>query len=247
MAPPAFDTALLEPYRSPASPAAAGRPLLFAHARVHTFDPAVGDLADADVLTAGAEVAGVGPGLRAAAEARGAVVLDCAGLAVVPAVAGPADGAGARERPAGRIGGLAPGGPATFAVVPAPASGPPVLESLIWRPENAVAVLAAGRVVLLDGRPAAGAAPWSGPRPSAVDGPHLGRWVDDTGFIVQDLAPGGRYDEARGGRPHAYQGAFWIAGDRIVYRDDLGFWAYGRFCGGVLHHAGYTFRRRGRR
>jgi hypothetical protein len=68
-------------------------------------------------------------------------------------------------------------------------------------------------------------------------------WTDVNGVVHQELTADGRYDETRGGQPHAYQGSFWINGDRIVYRDDLGFWAYGLFTDGVLHHAGYTFHR----
>ncbi|WP_394326748.1 Atu4866 domain-containing protein, partial [Thermobifida halotolerans] len=36
----------------------------------------------------------------------------------------------------------------------------------------------------------------------------------------------------------------WISGSRIDYLDDLGFWAFGEFRDGVLHHAGYRFTRR---
>jgi hypothetical protein len=68
-------------------------------------------------------------------------------------------------------------------------------------------------------------------------------WIDESGFLHQELTPDGRYDETRGGRPHAYQGNFWIDGNRIVYLDDLGFWAYGEFRDGVLHHAGYVLHR----
>ncbi|GIJ79026.1 protein Atu4866 [Micromonospora phaseoli] len=51
-------------------------------------------------------------------------------------------------------------------------------------------------------------------------------------------------DERRAAAGRTRTRAFWIDGDRIVYRDDLGFWAYGRFVDGVLHHAGYVLRRR---
>jgi hypothetical protein len=56
------------------------------------------------------------------------------------------------------------------------------------------------------------------------------------------LTADGRYDETRGGRPHAYEGRYWIDGDRIDYLDDLGFWAFGEFRGEELHHAGYAMR-----
>ncbi|MFY1651316.1 Atu4866 domain-containing protein [Solwaraspora sp. WMMB762] len=139
------------------------RPLTFVDATIHTLDPVIGDFATADLLLGGDVIVAVGPGLHTAAEDDGAIVVDCTGLTIVPAV---------------------------------------------------------------------------------VDSPYLGMWIDETGFIHQELTADGRYDETRGGRPHAYQGSFWIHGDRIVYRDDLGFWAYGRFSDDVLHHAGYAFHRR---
>ncbi|PTQ07851.1 hypothetical protein CLG96_17100 [Sphingomonas oleivorans] len=69
-------------------------------------------------------------------------------------------------------------------------------------------------------------------------------WVDESDFVRQELLPGGRYDEARGDRRSAYRGAYWIQGERIIYLDDLGFWAFGEFKDGQLHHAGYRFSRR---
>lgn len=120
------------------------------------------------------------------------------------------------------------GGPATFAVIPAGE-----LETAVLWPSRNLTLVSGGVVV-----PAVTEAPG----PSASQ--HLGTWVDSTGFIHQHLTADGRYDETRGGRRHAYRGAFRIDGDRIVYRDDLGFWAYGRFGDGVLHHGGYTFTRR---
>ncbi|WP_051798678.1 Atu4866 domain-containing protein [Catenuloplanes japonicus] len=123
---------------------------------------------------------------------------------------------------------VAVGGPATFAIVPFGE-----LETIVLWPSRNLTLVSGGTVV-----PAVDTAP--GPSTS----PHLGTWIDATGFIHQHLTADGRYDETRGGRRHAYRGAFRIDGDRIVYRDDLGFWAYGRFDGGVLHHGGYTFTRK---
>ncbi|GLY02666.1 Atu4866 domain-containing protein [Actinoplanes sp. NBRC 101535] len=125
---------------------------------------------------------------------------------------------------------LTPGSPATFALVPA-ISGP--FERSLWWPSPEIAVFDEGERVTSF---------LPGPPPS--DSPLLGTWIDATGFIHQHLTADGRYDETRGGRPHAYQGSFWMVGDHIVYRDDLGFWAYGRFDGETLHHAGYTFARK---
>ena len=79
--------------------------------------------------------------------------------------------------------------------------------------------------------------------PPAVPEHLLGTWIDEKDFVHQHLSADGRYDETRGGRKHAFQGAFWIDGNRVDYRDDLGFWAFGEFADGLLHHAGYTFHR----
>ncbi|MEV6369705.1 Atu4866 domain-containing protein [Micromonospora musae] len=222
-------------------------PLMFVNATIHTLDPVIGDLAGADLLLGGDVIVAVGPGLHTAAEDDGAIVVDCTGLIIVPAVVDGAALAGLRARPADRVGTLTPGNPATFAVVAGRSAGTSLLEMIVWWPEQAVVVVD-GEVALVDGRRLTPAAAEPGPefdfRPRSVQSPHLGLWVDETGFVHQELSADGRYDETRGGRPHAYQGSFWIDGDRIVYRDDLGFWAYGRFADGVLRHAGYTFHRR---
>ncbi|MEV4707273.1 Atu4866 domain-containing protein [Actinoplanes sp. NPDC049316] len=201
--------------------ARASGPLLFVNATIHTLDPAIADLEGADLLLAGDRIAGVGVGLRTAAGDDGATVVDCTGLSVVP-IAG--------------LSTLAPGSPATFAVIDA--DGRNAWEYVIWRPEHAV-------LVVVDGKPRGTGSPTTVPDLAQVPagGPYIGMWVDESGFLHQELAADGRYDETRGGRPHAYQGSFWIDGDRIVYLDDLGFWAYGEFLGGVLHHAGYVLHR----
>ncbi|ROO61503.1 putative ligand-binding protein with streptavidin-like fold [Micromonospora sp. Llam0] len=217
------------------------RPLMFVNAAIHTLDTMIGDFAAADLLLGGDVIVAVGPGLHTAAEDDGAIVVDCTGLTIVPAVVDGVAVAGLRAGPADRVGTLTPGNPATFAVIP----GSVTLEKIIWRPEQAAAVVVDGEIALFNGerrRPTPVEPDRSSPR--AVDSPYLGMWIDETGFIHQELTADFRYDETRGGRPHAYQGSFWIDGDRIVYRDDLGFWAYGQFVAGVLHHAGYVFHRR---
>lgn len=220
------------------------RPLLFVNATVHTLDPVIGDLTGADILLGGKEIVGVGTGLYTAAEDDGAVVVDCTGLTVVPGVVENDTVAGLRRLPSDRVGTLAPGNPATFAVISGHHSGAQALEQVIWRPEQAAAIVVDGEIALFNGRRIVEPQTVPDPRQSPCDSPYLGMWIDETGFIHQELTADGRYDEARGGRPHAYQGSFWIEGDRIVYRDDLGFWAYGRFVDGVLHHASYVFHRR---
>ena len=68
-------------------------------------------------------------------------------------------------------------------------------------------------------------------------------WVSEDGNIRHELLPNGRYDEQRGARKSAYQGRYWIEGNRIEYRDDTGFSADRVFRDGVFLHGGYVFRR----
>lgn len=193
-------------------------PLLFHNATIHTLDATIGDLKDADLLLGGDKVVGVGPGRHTAAGDDGATLIDCTGLSIVPI----AD-----------LSNLAPGSPATFAVVDT--NGRNAWEYVIWRPEDAV-------LVMVDGVMRAGKSSPAVPsgQQSLADNPYIGTWIDESDFLHQKLTADGRYDETRGGRPHAYQGRFWIDGSRVVYLDDLGFWAYGEVLDGVLHHAGYV-------
>ena len=72
---------------------------------------------------------------------------------------------------------------------------------------------------------------------------YVGMWVTADGHIRHELLPGGRYDEARGRKKSAYQGRYWVEGDRIEYQDDTGFSADGDLRGGVLYHAGMVLYR----
>ncbi len=74
--------------------------------------------------------------------------------------------------------------------------------------------------------------------------PYVGMWVTEDGRIRHELLPNGRYDEARGNRESAYQGQYWVKGNRIEYLDDTGFRADGEFRDGVLYHAGMVMKRR---
>lgn len=213
------------------APADGGRAptVVLTGAVVRTLDPAVGDLVGADVLVAGAVVTRVGRGLRDAA-GRDARVVDCTGATLVPAAADASP----------RVGTLAPGSPATFGVLPAPSARPVPLEEVVW--------YADGAVLWVDGvAPGAGAGRARGRarvRPGrTVEGLLVRTWYDERADVVQELGPDGRYDETRGGRRHAYQGCYWVHGDHVVYRDDLGFWAYGVLRGTTLHHARFRFRR----
>jgi hypothetical protein len=207
----AIDDALLTVVQEAAR---TGRPVRYTGATVRTLDPDVGDVDDTDLVVLGTSVLGADPA------PDDSVVVDCAGLSLVPV----ADAT------------LTAGNPATFAVVPSGRGQP--LERLVWYEDQAAAMLVDGRVTRWAGRRVARHAP--GPHP--VDSPYVGTWVESD--VEQHLRPDGRYDETRASRPHAYQGAYWIVGDQIVYHDDLGFWAYGRFVDGVLHHAHFVFRRR---
>ncbi|GAA3708215.1 hypothetical protein GCM10022224_087170 [Nonomuraea antimicrobica] len=213
------------------------RPLLLTGGTVISMNTMLGDWERADVLIGGPAIVGVGPGLLTAAEDDGMIIIDCAGCLVLPSRADFAD--------AGTTGTLTPGDRADIAVIriadPEGAPGGPAIA----RGGHLDVLLQDGRVTVWDGRPAgeppavsAAAAPEAG-----VDHSYLGLWVDENDFVRQRLLPDGRYDEARGDRPSAYQGRYWINETRIDYLDDLGFWAYGEFRDGELHHAGYRFTR----
>lgn len=231
-----------------------GRPLLLTGARVVTLDPVVGDFAPGDVLLGGPVVVGVGPGLLTAAGDDGAIVVDCTGLVVVPAVVDSAALAGHRGERAHRVGTLRPGSAADLAVVRAPtgAAREEVLATALTRP-HVVALVVAGGVVRWGGVDILAAAPTTDPATSGAQrtaqdmagDPRVGTWVDDTGFLQQELTADGRYDETRGGRARAFTGRYWVEGDRVEYLDDLGFWAFGVFDGDRLLHAGYSMRLRG--
>lgn len=79
---------------------------------------------------------------------------------------------------------------------------------------------------------------------NAASHPYVGMWVTADGSIRHGLLPSGRYDEARNGQAHAYQGTYRITGTHIDYTDDTGFTADGEFVAhDVLHHAGMVLRR----
>ncbi|MFJ6658448.1 Atu4866 domain-containing protein [Streptomyces sp. NPDC091377] len=241
-----------------------GRPVLFTRARILTMDPLIGTMSGADLLVLGAVVVGVGPGIVTAAGDDNAIVVDCAGLIIAPAVVDTVALAGGRAHRSEHVATLAPGNAADFLVVPdeLAADVPSATAVLLTRPERVRALVAGGRPVLWDGVdvPGRGSVPGADvPGRAGVPGagvpevgvpevggpvgsPRLGVWVDRSGFLHQELTADGRYDETRGGRPHAYQGRYWIDGDRIDYLDDLGFWAYGEFRGDELHHAGYVMK-----
>lgn len=225
-----------------------GRPVLFTNARILTMDPLIGALVGADILFVGSLIVGVGPGIVTAAEDDNAIVVDCTGMTIIPAVVDTVALAGGRGRRSEYVATLTPGNTTDFLVVPDELADdvPSAVATLLSRPERVRALVAAGRPVLWAGTDAAdrATAPETG-NPAAPDltgSPRVGVWIDQKDFLHQELTADGRYDETRGGRPHAYQGRYWIDGDRIDYLDDLGFWAYGEFRGDELHHASYVMK-----
>jgi hypothetical protein len=229
---------------------AAGSPPLFAGATIHTADPVVGSIDNGDLLlglgVAAGTVVGVGTGLDTAAEDDGMVVVRCDGLVIVPAVIDVPGRIGARRLRAQDRGTLAAGAAATFAVL-RPEDAPDLeaaWDTLLRRPEAALALVVDGDVARWGTTRLIEAPPEQGPaRDGVTDSQYLGTWIDETGFLHQTLTADGRYDETRDGREHAFQGRFWITGDRIEYLDDLGFWAYGDFVDGTLYHGGYVLHR----
>lgn len=224
----------------------AAQPILYTGANVLTLDSVVGDMQNADVLVGGPTVVGVGPGLLTAADDDGMFVVDCAGTTIVPAVIDHLAILGLRSARNERVGTLAPGMPATFAVIPTEMATDvkTAVETMAQHPERVLALVADGVAQSWNGRPLRESDPGGDQLRDPGESPYLGMWIDETDFLHQELTTEGRYDETRGGRPHAYQGRFWIEGKRIDYLDDLGFWAFGEFRGGVLHHAGYVLHRR---
>jgi hypothetical protein len=225
---------------------AGSRPLLFGNALVVTGDSLIGNFDRGDVLLGGDRVVGAGPGLLTAADDDGAIVIDCDGYAIVPAVVDTVGLLGLRADDHRAHGAVAPGRAATFAIlaVLAGETADQVVRRFLSSPDSA-------DVVVIDGVVARWAGHLVPPAPSvacavperATTEDRLGTWIDENDFVHQHLTNDGRYDETRGGRAHAFQGSYWIEGDRIDYRDDLGFWAFGEFVGDTLHHAGYTFHR----
>lgn len=77
-----------------------------------------------------------------------------------------------------------------------------------------------------------------------VSHPYAGMWVTGDRRIRHELLPDGRYDEARDGRAHAYQGCYRVTGRHIDYVDNTGFTADGEFVAAdVLHHGGMILTR----
>lgn len=164
-------------------------------------------------------------------------MIDGTGASVVPLMVESA----VQPRPPEQRGaeGLVAGNPATFAVVRGTVGIDRIRRMLVVDPPDLIAVVVAGRVEVLHGKPT---------RPPGVDDDAARRawvatWIDESRDMEQHLLSDGRYSETRQGRRDAYSGRYWVHGDRITYLDDTGFWAFGQLQAGVLHHAGYVLRR----
>lgn len=226
------------------------RPLLFTRARIHLFDSLVDDMDSGDILLGPGFIVGTGPGIETAAGDDDAIVIDCTGMVIVPLIVDARAALGLNSVRASDVGSLWPGNAATFAVVPAEQApdAAAAVALVLGRPEDVAAIVVDGTVVHWNGeattlapaRPDTSRSGIAAPSTS----PYVGMWIDEHDFLHQELTADGRYDETRGGRSHAFQGAYWIDGDRIDYLDDLGFWAFGEFIDGVLHHGPYVLRRR---
>lgn len=226
------------------------QPLLFVGARIHLFDSLVTEMDGADILLGEDFIVGTGPGIVTAAGDDNALVIDCEGMVIVPVVVDTRAALGLNAGRGADVGTLWPGNAGSFAVVDAEVApdAATAIATVLTRPESVAAIVVDGKVVLWNGEPTVNAPE----RPDTAHAgevapstsPYLGMWIDESDFLHQELTADGRYDETRGGRPHAFQGAFWIEGDRIDYLDDLGFWAFGEFRDGVLYHGPYTLTRR---
>ncbi|MFF0254550.1 Atu4866 domain-containing protein [Micromonospora zamorensis] len=217
----------------------APQPLLLSGGTVFTRNPLMGDWETADVLLGGSVIVGVGPGLLTAAADDDMLVIDCTGCVVMPArpdFAAPANSGN---------GTLTCGNAADLVVLRLADGQDTPGGPVINRPSHLDILISEGQVQVWDGRPIDAESVERTEVTVESDNahPYAGMWIDDTGFLHQELLPEGRYDETRDGRPHAYEGRYWINGDRIEYLDDLGFWAFGEFRNGVLYHANYRLTR----
>jgi hypothetical protein len=206
----------------------APRPLVVRGAEVH-IEP--GRIRRDDVRVAGDLLTALG------AVSDGAATIDATGCSVVPLFV---DTVFELPEPPDRDAfDLRPGRPATFAVIRGAVSASAIRRMLVVSPRDLVAVVVHGQVVAQDGEPLRPA----GSDALSAEDPRLGAWRDDRRDMTQFLTPDGRYSETRGGRRDAYRGRFWLDRDRITYLDDTGFWAFGQYHQGVLHHAGFVLRR----
>lgn len=209
--------------------------LLVRDARILSLDPAY-DGRVSSIRVVGERIAAVADaGLAAGSPA---LEIPAAGATLVPLL----DATVLSEHP-GRDGSPVPtpGSQASFVVVAGGVTRSAALHQLVVAPEHLVLAVVDGQIVARDGEPIVDSRAHAD-AVGALD-PRWGTWVDRTGYLHQHLHSIGRYDETRAGRRNAYMGAFWLYRNRIVYLDDSGFWAFGRFVDEELHHAGFVMER----
>lgn len=209
--------------------------LLVRDARILSLDPAY-DGRVSSIRVVGERIAAVADaGLAAGSPA---LEIPAAGATLVPLL----DATVLSEHP-GRDGSPVPtpGSQASFVVVAGGVTRSAALHQLVVAPEHLVLAVVDGQIVARDGEPIVDSRAHAD-AVGALD-PRWGTWVDRTDYLHQHLHSIGRYDETRAGRRNAYMGAFWLYRNRIVYLDDSGFWAFGRFVDEELHHAGFVMER----
>ena len=131
---------------------------------------------------------------------------------------------------------LVAGNAATFAVTRQHVTAAQVRGTLMIAPADLIAIIVDGEIIAWEGRPATDSI-------STDANMWAGTWVDRHSALEQHLLPEGRYSETRNGRAHAYTGRYWTRGDRVVYLDDTGFWAFGLRREDTLYHAHFTMRK----
>ncbi|WP_294568916.1 hypothetical protein, partial [uncultured Arthrobacter sp.] len=172
-----LDASVLEGLQAQES---AMQPILYAGAKVLTLDSVVGDMSSADVLVGGTTVVGVGPGLLTAAEDDGMYVVHCVGMTIVPAVVDHLAVLGLRAARSQRAGTLAPGMPATFAVIPTELASDlaTAVTTMVEHPERVLAFVADGVAQTWNGRPLRESEGDRDGLQDPADSPYLGMWID---------------------------------------------------------------------
>ncbi|WP_070160916.1 Atu4866 domain-containing protein [Nesterenkonia sp. PF2B19] len=202
--------------------------LIVADATIHTSPGQTrrGDLQASGAVIGGQEV-----------PADQSMLIEAAGCSVVPLLVDTVFETA--SPPAAESFDLMAGHPATFAVIRGTADTSAIRNMLVVSPRDLVAVVVHGELVVRQGQPV---------RPAGIDGlsagdARLGAWTDPRRDMTQYLTADGRYSETRSGRRNAYTGRFWLDEDRITYLDDTGFWAFGQYHDGTLHHAGFVLQK----
>lgn len=141
---------------------------------------------------------GTGPGILTAAGDDNALVIDCAGMGIVPVVVDARAALGLNPDRSSDAGTLWPGNTGSFAVVDAELAtdAATAVATVLARPESVAAIVIDGKVVLWNGERTSNA-------PAQLDkgsvgevspsaSPYVGMWIDETDFLHQELTADGR-------------------------------------------------------